>query len=78
MYALTFLISSKRLSQFEDYPMPDCYPDFCSHEQVLAYLESYARAFAAILFIRFRTRVCHCRVSRMDAGVSAPSVPSAG
>ena len=61
VYASTFLISSKRLSQFEDYPMPDCYPDFCSHEQVLAYLESYARAFAVIPFIRFGTRVRHAQ-----------------
>ncbi len=59
VYACTFLISSKKLSQFEDYPMPDCYPDFCSHAQVLAYFESYARHFEVLPFIRFRTKVCH-------------------
>jgi len=57
VYACTFLISSKKLSQFEDYPMPDCYPDFCSHAQVLAYFESYARHFEVLPFIRFHTSV---------------------
>ena len=61
VYASTFLISSKKLSQFEDYPMPDCYPDFCSHTQVLSYFESYARHFNVLPFIRFRTKVCHAR-----------------
>ena len=61
VYACTFLISSKKLSQFEDYPMPDCYPDFCSHAQVLAYFESYARHFEVLPFIRFHTSVRHAR-----------------
>ena len=34
IYDATHLISSKRLSEFEDYPMPDHYPDFPSHRQV--------------------------------------------
>lgn len=61
VYASTFLISSKRLSQFEDYPMPDSYPDFCSHAQVLAYFESYARDFAVLPFIKFKTTVNHAQ-----------------
>jgi cation diffusion facilitator CzcD-associated flavoprotein CzcO len=61
VYDSTFLISSKKLSQFEDYPMPDCYPDFCSHAQVLAYFQSYARHFELLPFIRFRTEVCHAQ-----------------
>ncbi len=61
VYASTFLISSKKLSQFEDYPMPDCYPDFCSHAQVLRYFESYARDFALCPLVTFRTRVCQAQ-----------------
>ena len=31
VYDATHLISSKRLSEFEDYPMPPHYPDYPSH-----------------------------------------------
>src|SRR5262245_56020056 len=57
VYASTHLISSKKLSQFEDFAMPRTYPDFPSHAQVLAYFQSYARHFAIEPLIRFRTRV---------------------
>ena len=57
VYASTHLISSKKLSQFEDYPMPDSYPDFPSHSEVLAYFQSYARDFGVLPFIRLNTRV---------------------
>lgn len=30
----THIISSKALSQFSDFPMPDDYPDYPSHQQI--------------------------------------------
>jgi hypothetical protein len=57
VYFSTHIISSKRLSEFEDYPMPADYPDFPSHRQLLAYFEGYAAHFALEPFIRLRTRV---------------------
>lgn len=57
VYDSTHLISSKRLSEFEDYPMPDDYPDFPSHRQVLGYFEDYAAHFGLEEFIRLETRV---------------------
>lgn len=53
----THLISSKTLSSFSDFPMPDSYPDYPSHEQVLAYFESYCDKFGLREYIRFNTRV---------------------
>lgn len=53
----THIISSKRLSQYSDFPMPDDYPDYPSHEQVLAYFESYAGHFGLRQYIRLRTKV---------------------
>ncbi|MEL6971357.1 MAG: NAD(P)-binding domain-containing protein [Bacteroidota bacterium] len=53
----THIISSKTLSAFEDYPMPEDYPDYPSHEQVLAYFRSYARHFGLYPHIRFNTSV---------------------
>ncbi len=57
VYASTHLISSKKLSQFEDFPMPAHYPDFPSHREMLAYFRSYAVATGALPFIRFGKRV---------------------
>jgi len=57
VYFSTHIISSKRLSEFEDYPMPADYPDFPSHRQLRAYFDSYAAHFGLEPFIRLRTRV---------------------
>ena len=53
----THIISSKKMSEYRDYPMPDDYPDYPSHSQVLAYFQSYARHFKLHDHIRFNTRV---------------------
>ncbi|MBX2926475.1 MAG: NAD(P)-binding domain-containing protein [Saprospiraceae bacterium] len=53
----THIISSKKMSEFVDFPMPDDYPDYPSHRQVLAYFESYARHFGLEQYIRFNTAV---------------------
>ena len=45
VYFSTHIISSKKLSEFEDYPMPADYPDFPSHQQLRAYFDSYAAHF---------------------------------
>jgi cation diffusion facilitator CzcD-associated flavoprotein CzcO len=42
MYESAHFISSKTLSAFRDFPMPDSYPDYPSHRQVLEYLHGYA------------------------------------
>ncbi|MGB3800816.1 MAG: NAD(P)-binding domain-containing protein [Lewinella sp.] len=58
----THLISSKTLSAFLDFPMPDHYPDYPSHEQVLAYFRDYAKRFNLRPHIRFNTRVTETRL----------------
>src|SRR3974377_2047509 len=57
VYEATHIISSKALSEFEDFPMPSDYPDFPSHRQVLAYFESYAEHFGLRPYITLKTRV---------------------
>jgi cation diffusion facilitator CzcD-associated flavoprotein CzcO len=42
MYESAHFISSRSLSGFRDFPMPDSYPDYPSHRQILGYIESYA------------------------------------
>lgn len=61
VYETTHIISSKRWSQFEDYPMPASYPDYPSHRQVLAYFQDYATHFNLAKYIRFNTTVLNVR-----------------
>lgn len=53
----THIISSKKLSEYMDYPMPDHYPDYPSHKQVLSYFESYVDHFGLKKYIQFNTKV---------------------
>ena len=53
----THIISSKALSQYLDFPMPEDYPDYPSHDQVLAYFQAYAEHFNLLPYIRFNTPV---------------------
>ncbi len=53
----THIISSKTMSAYEGYPMPDDYPDYPSHRQVLQYFQSYANKFELLPYIQFNTRV---------------------
>ena len=57
VHECTHIISSKRLSEFEDYPMPADFPDFPSHRQIRAYFEAYASQFGLAPFIRLKQRV---------------------
>ena len=47
----THLISSKRMTEYTDFPMPSSYPPYPNHKQALEYLRSYARNFD--LYSRF-------------------------
>jgi cation diffusion facilitator CzcD-associated flavoprotein CzcO len=55
VYASTHLISSKRTTAFADFPMPEDWPAYPGHRQVLDYLQSYARHFDLYPLIRFNT-----------------------
>src|SRR5690606_17540930 len=57
VYASTHLISSKRLTEYTDFPMPAEYPPYPSHRQVLDYLRSYANHFGLTPRITFQTSV---------------------
>ncbi|MEI6240853.1 MAG: NAD(P)-binding domain-containing protein [Planctomycetia bacterium] len=57
VFASTLLISSKRLTQFVDYPMPRHWPAYPDHHQCLAYLDGYARHFGLLDHVRFGTGV---------------------
>lgn len=64
VYETTHIISSKRWSEFEDFPMPLDYPDYPSHAQLLNYFRSYTKHFNLTQYIRFNSTVL--KVTRTD------------
>ena len=57
MYRSAHLISSKTMSGFWDFPMPQDYPDYPSHRQVLDYLRAYTTFHDIESSISFGTSV---------------------
>lgn len=57
VYENTHIISSKAWSEYEDFPMPDDYPDYPRHDRLLAYFEAYARHFGVYEHILFEHSV---------------------
>jgi len=66
MYESAHFISSKTLSGFGGFPMPDDYPDYPGHKLILAYLRSFADHFGLRENIEFSTEVA--RVEKTDDG----------
>lgn len=61
MYESAHFISSKTLSAFRDFPMPEEYPDYPSHRQILRYIESYADRFDLRRHFRFGVSIMGAR-----------------
>ncbi len=76
VYESTHLISSKGMTQFVDFPMPEQYPEYPSHHQVLAYLNSYAERFGLGQYIRKKITVN--RVEKANDGWILTVSPSDG
>lgn len=66
MYEAAHFISSRTQSGFIDFPMPDDYPDYPRHDQVLRYIQSYATHHGLELVTRLQTRVTQ---ARLEGGV---------
>jgi amino acid transporter len=57
IYDSAHFISSKWTSYFYGFPMPDHYPDYPSHRQILDYIRSFARVFGLYEHVTFDTEV---------------------
>jgi dimethylaniline monooxygenase (N-oxide forming) len=53
--------SSRCITEISDFPMPDTYPEFPSHVEILAYLKDYCARFDLDRHIRFDHRVSNAR-----------------
>jgi cation diffusion facilitator CzcD-associated flavoprotein CzcO len=60
VHACSRALSSRRMSSFDDFPMPAHYPEFPSHRQLLAYFTDYARVFQVEPHIRLGAHVDRC------------------
>jgi dimethylaniline monooxygenase (N-oxide forming) len=56
-YRSLHIDTSRNNLGYSDFPIPDAYPDFLSHYEVMEYLEAYAERFGVKQHIRFNTRV---------------------
>lgn len=66
MYDSVHLISSKRNTQFADFPMPEHYANYPKHTLVFEYLQDLANHFDLDKRTRFNTRVRH--MEKLDKG----------
>lgn len=57
VFKTTHIISSKKFSEYTDFPMPEDYPDYPSGSELLAYFNSYVNKFDLKKHIRFNTKV---------------------
>jgi cation diffusion facilitator CzcD-associated flavoprotein CzcO len=60
VYESSHTISSRRMSSYDDFPMPNDIPCFPSHRQLLAYFTDYAKAFQLAPHIRLGAHVQQC------------------
>lgn len=57
VYDSAHLISSKRMTEFTEFPMDEAVADYPSHKELLPYFQAYARHFDLLRHFRFGTRV---------------------
>ncbi len=60
VYRSTHLISSKRMTELRDFPLPAEWPPYLRHEQALEYLRRYAERFGLRSHIRFNVEINRC------------------
>ncbi len=76
VFETTHIISSRTLSQYDDFPMPEEYPDYPSHAELAAYFQSYAKRFDLYRLIHFQTKVKFCQLE--DGGTWTITVEKDG
>jgi hypothetical protein len=65
-YRSLHIDTSKWRLAFEDYPVPDDWPDFPHHSQILQYFRDYVDHFGLRDSITFNTAVTHCEPIAAD------------
>ena len=66
VYHSAHLISSKRMTEFHEFPMDEAVPDYPGHQELRTYFRAVAREFKLYEHYRFNTAVA--RIERQDDG----------
>lgn len=61
MYESAHFISSRTKSGFPGFPMPDSFPDYPKHNQILSYIRSFADTFNLRHHVQFNTSIDSAR-----------------
>lgn len=69
VFDCTHIISSKKTTEYKDFPMPKSYPDFPSAKQMLDYLKEYVKHNELLDFIELNTKVLNCEKIENDQWV---------
>lgn len=59
VYRSAHIVSSKKATQYCNYPMPESYPDFPSSDEMLRYLQNFAKDKGLLEFCEFDKTVAH-------------------
>jgi hypothetical protein len=59
VYRTAHIVSSKKATEYTDYPMPDDFPDFPSADQMLQYLTDFAKDRGLLASAEFNKKVVH-------------------
>jgi len=68
VYETVHIISSRKTTEYGDFPMPSTWPDFPSAKQMLEYLNAYADHHGLREQLRLSTRVVHVEPADVDRG----------
>ncbi len=63
VFETTHIISSKSLSQYEDFPFDEDVSDYPSHDELRVYFQKYAKHFDLYPHIEFNTLVVSCELN---------------
>jgi len=78
VFETTHIISSKKLSQYDDFHFDDFekdIPDYPSHDQLRRYFQAYAKHFQLYPHIEFETSVLHCQYLDDDSWEGCLNIP---
>ncbi|MGI8668584.1 MAG: flavin-containing monooxygenase [Aridibacter sp.] len=67
VYDMAHIISSRKTTEYADFPMPETYPDFPSGKQMGEYYKLYAETFGLYENIEFNTKVLMCLPNEDDS-----------
>jgi dimethylaniline monooxygenase (N-oxide forming) len=67
VYRSTVINTSKEMSAFSDFPVPEAAPTYMHHQYMLRYIQTYRRHFGLDAYTRYHTRVVDVRQVRRDS-----------